>query len=247
MVLDLLSTDMYLQFNIKLAHRIGLHSAIYLGELLNINKKAIQKGKLVEDNYFKVDRTYIEQRTTLQKQEQRDLDKSLEELNIIHIGSNKEILNVDTDALTGLLLDDNSALVDKIIQPVKKKRLSKQEAISNALKNNIMTENTELKKAYEEWIDVVCAKQGWMSAASVREGQNEIDKYTNRDLDLALKIINIASMNGYRDMTWAINAFEKDYKKNYYKNISNPSSFITNSPPNPNLKPSINSLADEVF
>ena len=75
MILDLLSTDMYISFNIKLAHRIGLQAAIYLGELLNINKKAIQKEKIIDGNFFKLNRDYIEQRTTLQKQEQKELDK----------------------------------------------------------------------------------------------------------------------------------------------------------------------------
>ncbi len=219
MVLDLLSTDMYISFNVKLAHRIGLQAAIYLGELLNINKKAIQKEKIIDGNFFKLNRDYIEQRTTLQKQEQKELDKLLEELSIVSIGTNKDTLSINTNAITGLLLDDNAELVDKILQPVKKKRMTKQEVIIANLKNNIRTDNSELKKAYEEWIEAVMARQGWMSAASVRDGQDIVDRYTNKDLDVALKIVEIGAINGLRDLTWAINTYEKQLREERGKRL----------------------------
>lgn len=238
MVLDLLSTDMYINFNLKLAHRIGLHAAIYLGELLNINKKAIQKSKINEEGYFKLDRNYIEQRTTLQSPEQKELDKVLEDLSIINIdSSNKNLLKINTDALTGILLDDNSVLVDKIIQPIRKKRVTKQEAILNNLKENIVTTNEELRKAYEEWIEAVMARQGWMSAACVRDGQEVVDKYSNRDLDIALKIVGIGASNGFRDLNWAINTYEKKCREKNKRSYSN----VDYN----NMKPAV--IEDEVF
>ena len=42
-----------------------------------------------------------------------------------------------------------------------------------------------------------------------------IDRYTNKDLDLALELLKIATINGLRDINWAINDFEKEYKKRY--------------------------------
>ncbi len=230
MILDLLSTDMYFSVNIKLAHRIGLHAAIYLGELLNINRKAIQKEKTIDNTFFKLNRDYIEQRTTIQKQEQKEIDKLLEELSIINVGTNKDILSINTNALTGLLLDDNSELVDKILQPVKKRRMTKQETITANLKNNICTDNEELRKAYEEWIDAVIARQGWMSTASVRDGQDIIDKYTNKDLDMALKIIEIGAINGLRDLTWAINTYEKQLREGKGKSLSPSNSYVARVP-----------------
>ena len=32
---------------------------------------------------------------------------------------------------------------------------------------------------------------------------------------MALKILDIAAINGYRDITWAINRYEQDYKIKY--------------------------------
>lgn len=219
MILDLVSMDMYVSYNIKLAHKLGLQAAVYITELLNINRKAIQKEKMIEGKFFKIKREYVEERTTLSTAEQKQIDKMLEELGIIEIGDNKDTLTIKTDALTGLLLD-NSKIVDKVIEPVKRRRLTKAEAITNALKEKITTTNPELRMAYEGWIEAVMSKQGWMSTAGVVTGQQVIDNYSNRDLDIALKIVNIAATNGYRDMTWAINDYEKKGKNYYYNQPS---------------------------
>lgn len=242
MILDLLSTDMYVSFNLKLAHRIGLHASIYLNELLNINKKATQKNKLDENGFFKLDRVYIEQRTTLQKQEQKELDKMLEELTVINIGTNKDYLKINTDAITGLLLDDNSELVEKFIQPIKTKRLTKKESITQTLKSHIKTDNEELVVAYCDWIDAVMARQGWMSVAAIEEGERLIDTYSNRDLDVALQILKIAATNGWRDVSWAINNYERNrlHQPSSFANIAaNSQSY--NIPSRPRLSD------DEVF
>ena len=212
----MLSTDMYVSFNCKLAQRIGLHTAIYVTELLNISRKAYLKGKLYNEKFFKIDRAYIEERTTLSRKEQRELDEILVNLNILQIDeSSKDLLCVDADALTGVLLDDRKTVEAKIKPIVKRKRSSKREEVTLALKNRIETDNPELKTAYEEWIDAVMARQGWMTAAAVVEAQKVIDRYTNKDLDLALELLKIATINGLRDINWAINDFEKEYKKRY--------------------------------
>ena len=80
MLINFLSTDNYNSFNIELAHLIGLQEAIYLNELININQKAVRKNK-IEDNYFLVDRKYIESRTTLNIDEQREIDQALQTCN----------------------------------------------------------------------------------------------------------------------------------------------------------------------
>ena len=216
MLFDMLSTDMYVSFNCKLAHRIGLHTSIYVTELLNINRKAFIKNKLTVDGFFKIDRNYVEQRTTLSKKEQKELDEILVNLNILEVSPNsKDILKLDIDALTGVMLDDRKTIEAKIKPIVKRKRVTKKEEITIALKAKIETDNLELKQAYEEWIDAVMDHQGWMASASVVEGQKIIDRYTQKDLDLALEIIKIATINGWRDMTWAIDKFEREYKKRY--------------------------------
>lgn len=237
MLFELLATDMYVSYNVKLAKTLGLTSAIYLSELININRKAIEKNK-IKDGYFKINREYIEDRTTINKADQKDLDKLLSEVKAISIGENSDMLKVDMDVLTSLILGDQK-IVAELPNSSKRGRPTKQEIIVRALKANIETNNPELKKAYEDWIDAVNAKNGWMTKVHVLEGQKVIDTYTNKDLDMALEIVKIATLGGYRDMNWATAEFEKKYKKEFNSKYSDPVS-------NPVQKPRLR-MSEEVF
>ena len=214
MLFDLLSTDMYVSYNVKLAHILDLTSAVYISELININRKAIAKNKLKENGFFKIDRNYIETRTTLKKEDQKSIDNRLKTINIIDVGESSDLLKLNIDVLTSIVLGKQE-IVSEVVQPAKRGRPSKQEIVMKALKANIETTNIELKQAYEDWIDAVCAKQGWMTKVHVLEGQKVMDQYNKeKDLDLALYILKIATLGGYRDMTWAINEYEKKSKNN---------------------------------
>ena len=72
MLIELLSMSNYAHFNVKLAQILGLHQAIYLALIMDINEKAIRKSKIDKD-FFTIDRKYITSRTTLSEQEQRDI------------------------------------------------------------------------------------------------------------------------------------------------------------------------------
>lgn len=217
MLLDLLSTDMSVSYNVKLAHRIGLHTSIYVTELINIYRKATQKGKIVDEKYFRVDRDYVELRTTLTKEEQRELDQALKNISVVKISSkNRDTIGIDIEELSKLVLDDDANKIEGTVKTqLKKKAPTKKDAIIARLKSYVSASNEELRDAYYEWIEEAYARNGWMSAASIREAQRAIDNYSGMDLDIALDILHIASTNGYKDIMWAIDRYEKNgmYKK----------------------------------
>ncbi len=220
MLIDLLSMDNYVHYNIKIAQILGLHASIYISELLNINEKAVRKDKL-SDDCFIVDRGYIERRTTLSKDEQKEIDTMLLNLGILKkMDGNSDGLTLDLTILTSLVSAEPVSLekLEKAISAAKsssKPKRTKAEAIIDSLKAKVECTNSELKAAYDDWIEAVYAKQGWMSAKSVAVAQRTVDDYCNHNLDLALKLLEIASINAYRDITWAINLYEKDYKVSY--------------------------------
>ena len=147
------------------------------------------------------------------------------------------------DILTSLILGEQK-IVTEIAQSVKRGRPSKQEAILKALRSNIDTTNTELKQAYEDWIDAVCAKNGWMTKSHVIEAQNVLNNYNKeKDLDLSLAIIKIATLGGYREMSWAIDTFEKKHKKEFEKQFGVPVS----NPNNNNIQKPRLRMSEEVF
>ena len=246
MLIDLLSTANYNMYNVSVANKIGLHASIYLSEIMNINDKAIRKNK-VEDNYFTIDREYVEKRTTLKKEEQIDIDKLLLELNILEKSNSNDCkVRLNVSVLASLLMSDDEELLKDVNKILKKNKssktnkLTKAESIAKNLKLNIVTENIELRNAYFAWIDSVIAKDGWMVKTAVMSAQNAIDTFSQRNLDVALKVLEIATINGYRDMSWAINKYKSD-NRNIKQNFVNPTVPVNNS------KPAVPLSYDEVF
>lgn len=218
LLLELLSTSNYVSYNIKLAELLGLHAAIYISELMNINDKAIRKDK-VTDNYFKLKRDYITSRTTLPEKEQLEIEQNLLKIGILEKGENQDDLSLNITTLTTLMMSTDEQLIDNVKKLTKLKkrqsRSTKAEAIKEELKTNIITSNEELRDAYYEWIDAVYAKQGWLSKKAVMCAQTLVDDFSKRNLDVALRLLEIAAINGYRDMQWAINAYNKECNISY--------------------------------
>lgn len=218
MLLDLLSMDNYASYNIKVAQIFGLHPAIYLNELLNINEKAVRKSKITGESTFTIDRAYIEKRTTLTKAQQLEIDETFKEIGLLKVDeSNQNVMSLDITTLTSIMSEGKEFIKELklMTKRISKTRRTKDEIIKEELKNHIQTDNPELYEAYCDWIDAVYAKQGWMSARSVKVAQQDVDNCSNRNLDVALKIIEIAAVRGYREMEWAINVYKQDYEPTF--------------------------------
>lgn len=223
MLIELLSPSNHVSFNIKLAQILGLESAIHVSQLLDINEKAVRKQKITEDGFFVVDRKYVQSRTTLAREKQVSIEANLEKIGVLtRTNSVKNGVKLDITALTSIMMTPDEDLV-KDLGNVTKSREAKTQAksqkIEQNLKDNIITSNDELRAAYERWIESVLEKDGWMTTAAVMVAQSTVDSFTNRHLDTALRILEIASVNGYRDMTWAINQFNRDSKPQYSNSV----------------------------
>ena len=74
----------------------------------------------------------------------------------------------------------------------------------------------EFRDALSGWIESVFARpSGFLSKRAVTIFQNELYDYTHGDLDLALKIIDIATVGGYRNFQWAKDEFETTYADSF--------------------------------
>ena len=170
--------------------------------------------------YFTVDRKYIQERTTLDEPTQLSLEENLLSLGILEkTQGNDNDLSLNVTALTSILMSQDETLLKDISKIVKAKsspKRTKSQVIRDNLKENIVTTNEELREAYSEWIDSVYAKEGWMSKKAVVSAQAVVDEFSQHDLDIALKVVDIAAINGYRDMSWAVNTYKKDYNIQYH-------------------------------
>lgn len=213
MLIDLLSTSNYVSYNIGIANLLGLKMAIYLSEMMNVNGKAIRKRK-IDENGFTLDREYIQMRTTITVKEQHELDDQLVRLGVLEI--NDTSLNLDVNKLLGVLIADKKIDIENIKRVVKSiEKPTKKQRMADAMKSNISATNVELISAYADWIDSVFAKENWMSKKAVIEGQRIVDENSNHDLDVALRIISIATVNGWRDMAWAVERYNKEFSIRY--------------------------------
>lgn len=244
MLIDLLGMDNYISFNIKLAEILGLHTAIYLSEIMNINEKAVRKSKM-DNDFFIIDRNYITKRTTIDRNEQLQIDKDLCDLGILTVKEeNNCSIQLNLSVIISLLSGENEAEIKSIKESVKKnktkKRVTKEQQACDAMKTLIETNNTELYEAYCDWIDAVYAKLHWMSKKAVLFGQKLVDETSNRDLDVALKILELATVNGYKDMTWAVKLYKDNYEPSYR--------VVNNSTDNYNkMESNIVEVSEEVF
>ena len=79
------------------------------------------------------------------------------------------------------------------------------------MKKAILETDLELRAAYERWIDgMIDAANCRFTKAVVQLFEKTVSDYTT-DKSARLKIIEIATVNSYRDATWAINKLPSKY------------------------------------
>ena len=115
MLIELLNPNNYISYNIKTAQIFGLNTAVYMTELLNIFEKARNKDKLVDKEYFKLDRKYVFIRTTLSIEEQLRIDSKLTQVGILFKHQdNPDIIKVDTKMYASIITSEDVTLIDNL-------------------------------------------------------------------------------------------------------------------------------------
>ena len=210
----------YESYNVKLANLFGLNISIYINLLMNIESKASDKEKL-NNGYFLLDRDYVTSRTTFSEKDQLLFDDKLIDLSIIE-KSDSNMIKFNFDTVVTILMSEHETLTKDIKSICKKKSSSKRTKDVDKvlklqeLKSKVYVKCDELKNALNEWIETVYDKDGWMSIKSIIQAQKLIDASVvesdgRKNLDKALNIVNSATINGYRDMQWAINKLANNY------------------------------------
>ena len=219
MLIDLFSQRNYISINLKLIKLLGINSAVYLTELATIMEKATQKGKLIDNKYFKLDRKFIVNKLALSIEDQLLIDSTLMTINLLQKQvDNPDNIYIDSNLLINLLTDETPKLLDDLSKKLQVKSLrgskeSQRQQLKNNLKNKINCSNYELLTALRNWVDAIYLKpNGFLSQTAITKFQNTLNNYTQGDLDLALRLVEIATIQGYKDCQWAIEVYERDQK-----------------------------------
>ena len=114
-----------------------------------------------------------------------------------------------------ILSEDDTAAIVAIQKKAKSKKSSAAETknimIRQNLKKAIIESDEEVKTAYHTWIDAIMEGKNYLTKPAVEIFYKTVSEFSNLK-QVRLKLIEIATVHGYKDATWAINIFNKDNK-----------------------------------
>lgn len=195
-----------LRLNKRLVKLAGFEVAAYWAELQSILKQVVKKQTADEHGFFMLDREYLEKETTLSLTKQLKCDEKLLTMGvIIKDPNNPNRLAISVANMIEIITDEDTKKLKKSTAVKKDERAAKIAGIKINMKRAILETDSELRAAYERWIDgMVDAANCRFTKAVVQLFEKTISDYTT-DKNTRLKIIEIATVNSYRDATWAIN------------------------------------------
>ena len=131
------------------------------------------------------------------------------------------MIHLDIENLATIISSDDVEYLDKVKKKTQVKtaalpgmKLTLRQKQAEDFKKSLTITHPELRAAYEGWIDGVYANpKGFLSKRAIEIFINAIDQFANGYLDVALSVINIATVGGYREAEWAINKYNEQYSK----------------------------------
>lgn len=195
-----------LKLNKKLIKLAGFEVAAYWAELQSILKQVVKKHTADERGFFNLDREYLERETTLTVAKQFKCEEKLLSLGVIAKDPNEpNRLAISVSTMIEVITNEDTTKLKKTSAVKKDIQAAKIAGMKATMKKAILEPDVDLRFAYERWIDgMIDAKNCRFTKAVVQLFEKTITDYTTSK-DVRLKIIEIATVNSYRDATWAIN------------------------------------------
>lgn len=195
-----------LRLNKRLVKLAGFEVAAYWAELQSILKQVVKKQTMDELGFFSLDRDYVERETTLTVTKQLKCEEKLIAMGVIMKDSeNPNRLAISVTNMVEIITDEDTKKLKKTCAIKKDEKAAKQEGIKLNMKKAILETDPDIRAAYERWIEgMIDAANCRFTKAVVQLFEKTVTEYAS-DKSLRLKIIEIATVNSYRDATWAIN------------------------------------------
>ena len=195
-----------LRLNKRLVKIAGFEVAAYWAELQSILKQVVKKHAADEQGFFILDRDYVERETTLTVTKQLKCDDKLVSLGVmVKDAVNPNRLAIGVNNMVEVITDEDTTKLIKTSAVKKDEKAAKIAGIKATMKKAILETDPEVRAAYERWIEgMIDAANCRFTKAVVQLFEKTVTEYT-ADRNTRLKIIEIATVNSYRDATWAIN------------------------------------------
>ena len=195
-----------LRLNKRLVKIAGFEVAAYWAELQSILKQVVKKHAADEHGFFILDRDYVERETTLTVTKQLKCDEKLISLGVmLKDNTNPNRIAIAVNGMVAVISDEDTTKLKKTSAVKKDEKAAKIAGIKATMKKAILETDPELRAAYERWIEgMIDAQNCRFTKSLVQLFEETISKYTE-DKNTRLKIIEIATVNSYKDATWASN------------------------------------------
>lgn len=205
-----------LRLNKRLIKLTSFEVAAYWAELQSILKQVVKKQTADEQGFFTLDREYVERETTLTVNKQIKCEDKLIELGVLaKDADNPNRITISVSNMIEIITDEDTKKLKKATKAAKEEaKAAKVAGMKETMKRFILEQDLELRSAYEQWIDgMVDAANCKFTKAVVQLFEKTVTDYTS-DKTTRLKIIEIATINSYRDANWAVsrlsgNSFRK--------------------------------------
>lgn len=213
----------YLQtnsYNLDIAKVFGVSTSVFLTCLNTEYERQIRDKALNANNTMAMSRAEIYARTALDDDKQKDVELALTECGVITVKPlqnvpNKNYYILNEEQLTKIMQSNNPSEIigeersKQFIKPTRVEPTSKRKTHIISLKKKINMEDPIIQQYFVDWIDAVYTNpKGFLSPSGVVIAQQELLAYS---LDQAkqIAILKIAIKGGMRDITWAIEQYEK--------------------------------------
>ena len=210
-----------LRLNKRLVKLVGFEVAAYWAELQSILKQVVKKQTADEHGFFTLDRDFVERETTLTITKQLKCDEKLVSLGVmLKDNTNPNRIAIAVNGMVAVITEEDTTKLKKTSAVKKDEKAAKIAGIKTTMKKALFTTDPALREAYERWIDgMVDAQNCKFTKAVVELFERTVTQYTS-DKNTQLKIIEVATINSYKDATWAINKITSPslYAKTYAKN-----------------------------
>lgn len=217
MLIELLSNSNNQTYNVWLAHKIGLNVAIYFSVLLDDYKLALEEGTVDDEQFFTPNRKFITAKTTFIETDQFNFEECLAKLGFITLSKDKSKCKLNLTLFIGMMNAENKE-IDTFCTAIKNTSVNKNEGILIGVKKKINKNYPgNVQNALGEWLNTINEKYGYVNKTMISQAQKQLDNFIYSDLNKALEIIEIATVQAYRDMTWAITRYNELHKNDAVK------------------------------
>lgn len=215
-------------YNVDIAKLFGVMTSSMITYIDSEYSSAVRMGLLNKNNTFSIYRSEIYEHTGITPQEQMLVEKSLGTLGVLEVSPFKDekdrvyyrfLPNVLADGLNRAINAPNpvSAIAMSMDTPTAKtSRITAKERNRNEAKRAIKETDGALRQLLCDWVDAVFARNMVLTPAAVSISEEQLNQLTQTSAKE--EVLHIAIKNGYRDISWAISAYNENSKDAVPKN-----------------------------